>query len=1443
MAQDYSITYEKVKSYEFEEYGFEDWESWYNHTISQLNSLKKRNADGSEINVYGGITSRHDSLLKNSMKKRFENKDDASSPYHLFKDVVGEYLVKIEDMVTIKGQISKLEEMLEIFNGIKALTSADPSPQRKKTPTELPTGDEDLEAIALDISYGQIVSYGKEIPSFKSVMGAIMGKYPQYRSDPDEVESVADKMVEKANSDFTSLGIDEIRKMVTVESKEDKEVKPTKELNIEYYFAIGDYRPDKVYYEIDGEERQVGLPALIRKVKDKKLQDGLNRIKPDGPEWPESATGNYYLVISNDPMMVVTMSTSRPWANRSCMRAEGPFSEGPFHDVELGNPVTYVLTANETNEGWPTIYDDTLEGRNLMKWGLRDNKKGDYAIGFEPTTYPGGKDWGIPMATALGMILTDTGYLGYSKCTTPYRYKGWSDLMATNDIKIVFTGINLYGKNIDLNESQFAPEISMALSPMAVYSQMNRLTRLSVDIRIKRAVAQNPNIWMYEMALGRLIRTKDYDIYRQLVGSPIAIPEALNEMGQIIEQVDPQVTGKSWSGVQSNGLLMDFIKHPNTPPELHQFYVEQYGEPFISWAYHSIGTPGRYPQPCYAPHEIMGDVIEAAFNYPEREAVLRAVQSIIYAPNMNHDNFVALLSNFKTWMMRRKWHTKKGRASLSENHSDLFHQLEMVRSLFSYRVVFPFHEGDDGWAFKGDYIGLSTKTNDIRQGWRDKYENLMTEEIVSLLVRIVPEIMDESDMFNGCLLFENLREWLVGDFLWLNRTKLGISPKQFINRPRSQKDILVPTPHLLCSSDRVAEVFDELDDSEIDLFKYDFLPYDDEQRLERESVPRQLLQKILSDPEYILNIGSESVAMWLIDPTRHFDKYEDAIMKVALDGLWDEGNLLEPPEDYFEFYQMIKNIGVMEEAAIGLAKNPRISEDMQHKLLNTWLEISIKYEGAYSGMITDIEDLLVSNPSISREIVERLIHNVNYKQALAKNPGCPQSYLTGHRGGGREASLFYQYPVEVLSNPGLSDENFSRLWTLMDSYLRTEVEADAERLFNRFTALKTKFMGIGKGVTKRSYVNKEILSGHNVDNWMGYWRGGSSKGTTFKNHTRKNLFTEGSGITDYPISIVGKKSVVLFFEDGPIENNEVWFVENLVENDDGILEIKAKVNKMVDGQIVEETYEGTQHINEFFKFIPPEDRGADKIEAICDMCGHKELKDTEELAISEMSEHIHTEHDVTEGTEGDFVTLKFQQAPKWNVASVFVFTDKNPPKAQKVPQWRFTFSEIDLNEVLKVYVARRPIKNLLRAWKDEPYEVYTQQSQRNMARLEPRTIYNVINRENLWTTELIDDSIEDILVSYGVGTLNNYQNMGWTDKLLNISLLDEEEELAKYNLATNSLESLRNVLLSKDKLPIWYIYKLFEVSMNPDILTKARNYRMRPEMIAKYNEYLGSITG
>ena len=434
--------------------------------------------------------------------------------------------------------------------------------------------------------------------------------------------------------------------------------------------------------------------------------------------------------------------------------------------------------------------------------------------------------------------------------------------------------------------------------------------------------------------------------------------------------------------------------------------------------------------------------------------------------------------------------------------------------------------------------------------------------------------------------------------------------------------------------------------------------------------------------------------------------------------------------------------------------------------------------------------------------------------------------------------------MEVLCNPGLTNDNFDRLWTLLDKYLRTEVEADAERLFHRLADHKN-IVTIEKGSSKRKYIRDKILVGDGAKNWMNYWRGGNSKGTKYTNSKRQNMFTEVGGITDYPMAPIGKKSVVLFFEDGVVERNSLWFIKKMEDMGDGMLKITANIINIVDGNIHETAYQGTQHVNQFFKFILPEDRGPDGIAGVCDICGEVQSGfGTEDEAMGDMVEHILREHDIPEGDENNHITLKITSAPKWKGDGIFLFTDKNPPKGKKVPPWRFTFEMKDLMKILKVYLSRKPVDLLLRIWGKEPFEVWAPSRKNSqIAKLEPYTIYQNINQERLWTDKLIDNVIQDMIVNYGPQIIGDFNNMGWTQKMLDISLLKNEDELKPYNLTMNSLEVLRNGILSKDNLPTWYIYKLFEISLDKNILMKARNYRMRPEMIAKYNEYLDGITG
>ena len=49
----------------------------------------------------------------------------------------------------------------------------------------------------------------------------------------------------------------------------------------------------------------------------------------------------------------------------------------------------------------------------MLRWGNRDDEKGVFDIGVEKRVYPSNKVWGLQVATAVGLILKDAGFLKY----------------------------------------------------------------------------------------------------------------------------------------------------------------------------------------------------------------------------------------------------------------------------------------------------------------------------------------------------------------------------------------------------------------------------------------------------------------------------------------------------------------------------------------------------------------------------------------------------------------------------------------------------------------------------------------------------------------------------------------------------------------------------------------------------------------------------------------------------------------------------------------------------------------------------------------------------------------------------------------------------------------------------------------------------------------------
>ena len=567
----YHIEYQKIKSYTMQDFDFDSVTSWNKAVLNDYNKLRAEKKKETRRLQPASMSGNHKALLTDALEHRFENRNK-NIGWKVFNDIMGEYLITIDDLNIVQKRIEKMTEFITIINADDKLTSTDPNPSgmalsevEKVVDTE--KSIEEVTRISLLMSAH---SQKKKI-SVGGVMGYMAKNYPHFKDQLKNTVLQTDikKGIKEMKKIMDSKGHDEIKSLIELEfpdlltEEDEKEDKPF-EGKIIYYFPPGVYNPTKVYYEMGEKEKEIDIAQLIRKMgHDKSAKNHLNRIKPNGPDWPTSAAGNYYIVISNDPMLVVTKSTGRTWSNQSCESYNGAHPEGPFSDVKWGNCVVYVFKDDKPSKGWPIIYNETkLKGRTLLRWGLKDNVKGSWGVGVERRVYPSNKTWGLPVATAIGMILTDKGLMNYKKCRTPYKYGGWSDTMRGSHRNIVYQGFTMEGQNIDIEQMVFAPELNLAGSPTISYADLHRLSRASMDIRIKRVLGQNPSIWQFPEVVSRLIRTGDEEVINQLVHHSIAHPAALDSIAKKL----PTLIPADWEN-PAGPIWRAIIAHHNTHPE------------------------------------------------------------------------------------------------------------------------------------------------------------------------------------------------------------------------------------------------------------------------------------------------------------------------------------------------------------------------------------------------------------------------------------------------------------------------------------------------------------------------------------------------------------------------------------------------------------------------------------------------------------------------------------------------------------------------------------------------------------------------------------------------------------------------------------------------------------------------------------------------------------
>lgn len=1412
----YHIEYEKVESYDMEDYSWDNADDWYNSVLKQYKTMRAWKGEESKLVDRTGPTDmppQHKNLLKSALEKRLKNKNKANMGYMIFKRIMGEYIITIDDMSVVEKRMRYLTELTNLFNSDPRLSTIDPNPSGAfLDEVQL----EELEKLSVSEALRQAVIMTAFRTPDKLNIGNIMNYITQNFSYLEDKKKEMVKLIPDLIKEYTTIDSNKIQKMVEkeypalLEEPVEPEVYTGK---ITYYFPAGNYNPKNIYYELgsEGKEKEINLMSLIKKVKDKKLQNKLYTIRPGGPDWPESAGGKYYLIVSNAPIDMVCKSTHRYWCSTSCENYNGAYNQGPFSDVENGNCIVYIFKGDKKPIGWPLRWNyDTLKGRTLLRWGLKDNIEGNYGVGMERRVYPSNKTWGLPVATGIGMILTDQGFLDYKKLRTPYIYKGWADTMRKHTTHIVYEGFIMEGQNIDLQSAAYAPEMNLASSPLISYSDLHRLSRSSMDIRVKRVLAENPSIWQFPEVVGRLIRTEDTICLNLLSSHPIANSEALHQILEYVMNI-PDYD----SNTELVSIIRTLVANPNFSQKSHEYLFKE--------------SPDSDYQSTYELFYNMVSIDTAPFGWVEPYGWEKFVKKILN-PNLTNKE----LLNF----MKKE-----------ENKDFLIENNKHIRDL----ICIPHYEKDD-WGLNLNLTGslISTTILSLDNYWDNKYkEDRQTVEIVKAYC----DLFTNLDIKDAAFLISNIRSKEVYKYLVDNREVLGIPSWLLCYSQINRKEFKLNDESYF--TEKIERIFyEESPTVELPNFRYIYrkLPEFPIEDTYRNQLQPSIVEDLLKTPHRAKTIGLNWIGYFLPKNLRLQEDFQDIIFKLAFGDNWNNGTLKSLPDvmdDFILWDEMISscNIDILKQVVlgndvlgnVGLIMNPNLLEPLQYSIMGmrdsnpNWVESSLEYQGNYSEYLSQIQNFAVKNPYISKGILEYLMRYENLQKEIALNPNCPAKLLTGRGMGGFSNSLLFKYPAECLSNPSLSTAEFNKNWESVIEILKLEVNPDVDRLYHNFTADEQNLLS--KTGSKGRKAVQNILQSNS--NWIRYWRAGTTKKGVFSPFDKLNLFTGKGGISDYPIPVVDKKSVFLKFTEDDYLSNELWYLDKTKIKGDEIIVSGTLVTFDRETNLpVRNSFKNKSYlIDSFFHHIPEKNRGPPVKKYICSYCQENNGKEIYRLSEEELQQHYDNSH-----PDEQFLYIEGEREPeKWKFSNMFMFTDFNPPQADvEIPLWRYSWDMEKMKMISKAYILRNNPYGILFDWYNNPYRIDAPETPNaNSASLDAKVVLEIMDELDIITPAVLN-RISSILLKGGPNSLFNtilWNNLKLTDEFLTITLAISDEQLKRYELALNDLDRQTFIrILSYPNLPVGYLYTLYENSVDEVVIQTIRNIRM--QIASEFNKYI-----
>ena len=591
----------KIEDFIMEDDKFESLDDWYNSTVNDLSNLAYRTTGGllktslaNRTNLK--LTTKQEEGLKEDLRFRYELKGETKRLKEIERRMIGKYKISIVDEETKRKRFETLQEFIRYFNTNEITNTYDNSIM----------DEEIIGSNEVELSFEEAIRRGIIIASITSnkrlsvgTVIATLNRYPV----KDVTQGMLGKELGQRKSqikEFISFyedkTVEDLKKLLKKEFPNFEFDTGNKEENIydiEYFFPLGQPMPQIVYYENKTlkTEGEVPLKDLIRRFKVKSNPDLMKIFlwmmshQPTGPEFPKTTSGTHILVITNRPSSQLRLTTGTPWANDGSCAAWGG-GAGRMHpeyggsvsrwtgwtDLKNMNLIAFLLSnasdskqsdLEDINADWPVVYDDTLQGRMVMRWGYASekglagrklsvdsydiNKK----IGFGIEPYYG-KDktrFNKILTTAVFELLNLNGLSEkyWSSLISPHLHNGATDRSKVPNA----SGGNLpaYGSQIfyysqsSINGVYYVNEEvdilleqkTIAMSNNLSITEAMSIAKRRIPVEVRLLLAQNPQVWLYPNAIKELILLKDKDTNLILLNSRFC---SINNILQIFDTLD-----------------------------------------------------------------------------------------------------------------------------------------------------------------------------------------------------------------------------------------------------------------------------------------------------------------------------------------------------------------------------------------------------------------------------------------------------------------------------------------------------------------------------------------------------------------------------------------------------------------------------------------------------------------------------------------------------------------------------------------------------------------------------------------------------------------------------------------------------------------------------------------------------------------------------------------